>query len=685
MKFADIGVSSKCKKYKTMKHTTKITSKSVEQSGLPTDYKKAISEYIWNGFDANASEIVISVDSNELGFINEFSIKDNGTGINIESIEETFGNFLDSQKIQTFNKDGFVKGKKGKGRYSFGHYSNKATWNTVFKTDNDEYLNYKIEIVKGSLHNFTTSEKIISKTKETGTIVSFESFTKLTSDLIINESFYDFLACEFGWFLYLNKDLGYKIRVNDYEVDYLSIIERTVDFNEVFDDFSFDIKFIRWKKNIGDKYYYYFLNQEKKEVERKHTSFNNKTEDFHHSVYIVSPYFENFKLSNSDSPTLDFDLKDQNDNVFKKLIEFLKNKLSIEEKLFIKEFKAKEIVLKYNRQNIFPLFKDNKYEQLRKDDLENVVKEIYCVQPKIFQGLNVPQSKTIVGFLNLLLDSEQREDILNILDKIVQLSNEERAELSKALNRTKLSSIVSLVRLLENRYNTVQILKKLVFDYEKFTNERDHIQRIIESNYWLFGEQYHLVSADKNFETLLNNYLSFLESGNKEYQKIDSKSRLKRPDIFIARQNEIPDSKSNELTIEENIIVELKRPSVVIGKAQYDQIEEYIRIIIKEPRFSSELRQWKLYLVGKEVDDWIIDRYSSQKAKGQRFLVESVRNYEIYALKWDDLFKIFDIKHRHLIDKLDFKESIIEELSEKGLLDGKDKSYILTEKLITSA
>lgn len=668
-----------------MKHTTKITSKSVEQSGLPTDYKKAISEYIWNGFDANASEIVISVDSNELGFINEFFIKDNGTGINIENIEETFGNFLDSQKIQTFNKDGFVKGKKGKGRYSFGHFSNKAIWNTVFKTQDEEYLNYKIEIVKGSLHNFTTSEKIISKTKETGTTVSFESFTKLTADLIINESFYDFLACEFGWFLYLNKDLGYTIRVNDHEVDYLSIIERTVDFKENFGDFSFDIKFIRWKKNIGDKYYYYFLNQEKKEVERKHTSFNNKTEDFHHSVYVESPYFENFKLSNSDSPTFDFDLKDQNDNVFKKLLEFLKDKLSIEEKLFIKEFKAKEIVIKYNKQNIFPQFKDNKYEQLRKVDLENVVKEIYCVQPKIFQGLNVPQSKTIVGFLNLLLDSEQREDILNILDKIVQLTNDERTELSKALNRTKLTAIVSLVKLLENRYNTVQVLKKLVFDFEKFTNERDHIQKIIESNYWLFGEQYHLVSADKNFETLLNNYLSFLESGNEEYQKIDSKSRLKRPDIFIARQNEIPDSKSNELTIEENIIVELKRPSVVIGKAQYDQIEEYIRIIIKEPRFSSELRQWKLYLVGKEVDDWIIDRYSSQKAKGQRFLVESVRNYEIYALKWDDLFKIFEIKHKHLIDKLDFKESIIEELSEKGLLEEKDKSYILTEKLITSA
>lgn len=668
-----------------MKHTTKITSKSVEQSGLPTDYKKAIAEYIWNGFDANASEIQITVVHNEINFIENFSITDNGTGINLENIEDTFGNFLDSQKIQTFNKDGFVKGKKGKGRYSFGHFSNKAIWNTVFKTDNDEYLNYKIEIVKGSLHNFNTSDKTISRTKETGTTVSFESFTKLTADLIINESFYDFLACEFGWFLYLNKDSGYSIKVNDYEIDYLSIIERAVDFKEVFEDYSFDIKFIRWKKNIGDKYYYYFLNQEKKEVERKHTSFNNKTEDFHHSVYIESPYFENFKLSNSDSPTLDFEIKDQNDIVFKRLLEFLKDKLSIEEKLFIKEFKAKEIIHKFNKQNIFPTFKDNKYEQLRKDDLENVVKEIYCIQPKIFQGLNVHQSKTIVGFLNLLLDSEQREDILNIIDKIVQLSSEERSELSKALNKTKLSAIVSLVKLLENRFSTVQVLKKLIFDYEKFTNERNHIQKVIENNYWLFGEQYHLVSADKNFEILLNNYLSFLEGGNRKFEKIDSTSRLKRPDIFIARKNFIPDSINHELTIEENIIVELKRPSVIIGKSQYDQIEEYIRIIVKEPRFSSELRQWKLFLIGKDVDDWIVDRYESQKSKGQRFLVESVKNYEIYVMKWDDLFRLFDIKHKHLIDKLEFKESIVDVLNDKGLLDDKDRSFLLTQILIDSA
>jgi hypothetical protein len=660
-------------------HTTKITSISVEQSGLPTDYKKAIAEYIWNGFDANATEIHLLIDSNEIGFINEFSITDNGNGINIETIDQTFGHFLDSQKRTTFNKDGFVKGKKGKGRYSFQQYSGKAIWNTTFKSENDEYLNYNIEIKESSLQNFGISDKKIIKKKQTGTTVRFESFNKFTADLIKNASFYDFLACEFGWFLYLNK--SYSLRVNDFEIDYNTIIDKTVVFNKEINDFDFKINFIRWKKNIGDKYYYYFLNEEKVEKERKHTSFNNKTEDFHHSVYIESTYFESFKLSNAKTETLDFDIKDQNDITFKILLSYLKEKLSIEEKLFIKEHKADELINKYRKQNVFPLFKNNPYDNLRKKDLEKVVKEIYCVQPKIFQGLKNTQSKTIIGFLNLLLDSDQRDDILNILDSIIKLSDEERKELSKTLNKTKFSAVVALVKLLENRLNTVLGLKHLVYDLEKFTNERDHIQKIIENNYWLFGEQYHLVSADKNFETLLNNYLSFLEKEKKDFKNIDNNSRLKRPDIFVARKSDIPDSNSDEYMIEENIIVELKRPNVVIGKKQYDQIEEYIRIIIKEPRFSSETRTWKLILIGKSVDEWISDKYESQKGKGKKFLVESVKNYEIYALKWDDLFRTFDIKHKHLINKLEFKNSIIEELKEKGLIMEEENVELITKEI----
>lgn len=664
------------------KHTAKITSKSIEQSGLPADFKKAIAEYIWNGFDANAKIIELNYDTNAVGYINSFSISDDGSGINLGKIDDTFGQFLDSQKTKTFDQNGFVKGKAGKGRFSFTNFCNKAIWETTFKTEKSDFLKYNITISKEKLQDFQTSDNTISISKQTGTTVRFESFHSLTGDLLDSEEFVNFLASEFGWFLFLNKENDYKIKVNGLDIDYWNIIGDFREFEETFGGQTFQISYIRWNKNIGDKYYYYFLNQEQKEVERKHTSFNNKTVDFHHSVYIISDYFDKFQFTKTDQPTLGVNGNNQSDATFKRLISSLNDFIAQEEKSFIRDKKAEKLIEDYNTKKIFPSFKSNSYDQIRKKDLENVVKEIYCIQPKIFQGLKQAQSKTLVGFLNLLLDTEQRENILNILENITDLSDEERKELSETLKKTKISSIVELVNLLEGRFAVINVLKQMVFELEKFTNERDHIQKVVENNYWLFGEQYHLVSADKNFEIALNNYLKFIESNKKDKDKLKSKDKLKRPDIFIARQSDITDPSSDEYTIEENIIVELKRPSVQIGKVQFDQIEEYIRFIINEPKFNSELRTWKLILVGKNVDEWIKDKYESNKAKGKRFLVEAVRNYEIYAMTWDDLFKIFDIRHKHLINKLEFKNSVIEDLESKGIYLDKEKPTELLKKIV---
>lgn len=666
------------------KHTTKLTSKSIESSGLPSDYKKVIAEYIWNGFDANASEINIDFDANQIGYINTFSISDNGTGINIEELDDTFGNFNDSKKANSFSQTGFVKGKKGKGRYSFTAFCNSAIWDTIFKTEKGDFLNYKIGIKKEDSQNYETFDTVISKNSNIGTKVIFENFHSLTGDLLEDDEFVNFLSCEFGWFLYLNKEKEYKININNKAIDYFAVIVNNEDREVKIGDNNFIVSFIQWKEKIGDKYFYYFLNNEKIEVSRRHTSFNNKAIDFHHSIYVQSEYFDKFRLTKKDEPVLDFVEKNQTDEIYKALISILNNEVAEKEKLFIKNEKAEELIIKYNNAKVLPLFKFNPYEQLRKKDLENVIKDLYCIQPKIFQNLTTPQSKTIVGFLNLLLDTEQRENILEIVENVVKLTEEERDDLVKTLRKTKLSHISTLIKFLENRFNVVEILKTLIFKLEDFTNEREHIQKVIEENYWLFGEEYHLVSADQNFEILLNNYLYHLESNNQKpsIEKIETKGKLKRPDILISRKIDVPDFESNEYTIEENIIVELKRPNVIIGKKQFSQIEDYLGFIVNEDRFNSQLRKWKFILVGKKVDSYIEGLYENQKHKGKKFLVQSIGRYEIYAMSWDDIFKVFDNKHKHLINRLDFKSSVIEELEAKGISLTKDASDELTGRAV---
>lgn len=646
-----------------------VTSKSIESSGLPQDFKDAIAEYIWNGFDAKASKIEINYLANDLGYFDHLVIKDNGTGINLETIDQTFGYFLDSQKQSTFDSEGYIKGKIGKGRFSFSLFALNAKWDTIYRTKEGKLFEYQIIIDKKSQNKFSINNKKISKAKSTGTTVVLSEIFKLTSDLLESGEFNSYLQSEFGWFLFLNREKDFQILINGESINYLGIIAEHEEFQNNEGDFTFNINFIRWSCKIGEKYFYHFLNSENKEVGRKHTSFNNKAIDFHHSVYIVSDYFNSFKLTKEDVGVLELDGKNQTDHTFRHLITILNKYLFEKEKSFIKEQQANKLIENYYANGIFPRFKQNSYEIQRKKDLESVVKEIYCVQPKIFQGLRKEQSKTLVGFLNLLLDTDEREKVLEIIEGIIQLSEEERNELTKTLKKTNFSKIIKTIKLLETRFEVVQILKTLVFDLEKYTKERGQLQEIVQDNFWIFGEQYHLVSADENFEIALNNYLHYFENGKKnELHKMDLKEKIKRPDIFLCRFIDVNDKGNTDYFIKENIIVELKRPSIEIGKTQYSQVEDYMRVIINEPRFNSQLREWKFYIVGKSVDEFIKDKYDSQKSKGKKFLVESVKNYDIYALTWDDIFRCFEVKHMNILNSLEFKDSILDDFKSKGIL-----------------
>ena len=102
-------------------------------------------EYIWNGFDADATRVDLTYSTNELGGISEIRICDNGTGINFENIENTFGAFLSSEKRETKNFVDNIHGSKGKGRFSFICFAHYCKWNTVY-TDGKEFYKYSIDM-----------------------------------------------------------------------------------------------------------------------------------------------------------------------------------------------------------------------------------------------------------------------------------------------------------------------------------------------------------------------------------------------------------------------------------------------------------------------------------------------------------------------------------------------------------
>lgn len=662
-----------------MKYKISAYSESVVNAGITADYRQAIAEYIWNGFDAGAQIINLHYLADDLGNLTEFSIIDNGCGINRKSLESTFGAFLYSQKARTFQRTSEIKGRKGKGRFSFHTFATMATWITRYRDDDGLLKQYKINISADDMSNYDVSEEIIipDANASTGTIVTFKNLTNLYKVHLTEASFTEYIAQKFAWFLCLNKFRGYAILLNGIEFDYEYLIGDKDEFSLQIEDSQFDVTYVRWNQNIGDKYYFYMLKGDFAENCKVLTSFNNNTIGFHHSIYVTSVYFDNFLFEKEPNPRLD-NVKNQLDPIYKKLMKELRNRLISYERFFVKEIGAKDLLSKFTKNGSMPIFKNNKYDLERQKDLQEAIKNIYIIQPKIFKGLNIEQEKTLVGFLNLLLDSDERDKIISILDGIVNLSNEEREQLKIVLSSTTISRINRMVNMIYNRHKVIEILRTLVYDLSKFTNERDHIQKIVEQNYWLFGEQFHMVSHDESFENLISKYLCVLDGEDVKSDSIGNEERKRRPDIFMCRQY-IHSYKYSNLR-EDNVIVELKRPSVKIGTTQFRQIEDYRNFIRKEAQFNSQLRTWKFYVVSKEISEEISAKYQAFEHYNKPFLIDVVANFEIYAMSWDDVFKSFELQHNYILEKLGFDKSQIKN-DIPSVLSTKDGVTVLTQEI----
>ena len=662
------------------KQRVTLTNTSI-RSGVTSDAKRAICEYIWNGFDARATLVSVEYETNEIGTVLALRVKDNGEGISRTNLSETFGHYQDSIKKKSFQWSSQVKGHKGKGRYAFNCFASDAKWITVFR-EGETLLRHTISISASENDQFNDhaddgSLQVVHDVN-TGTEVQFNNVT-LDAAFFESDDFVNYLQKEFAVFLKLNEKRECRLEINGRQIDYSSVIAESDTKNLViYDDsngfnHSFSVTFIRWNEKMKENYYVYYLNEEGIERYEETTRLNRKDTGFHHSAYVISPFFEYFtctsKTEEETEPQLSLDFhefratKNEKDRVFKKLRAQVTAWLIEKQKAFISEVGGRELWERYEKSGVVT-FPRNEYEAPLFYELKDTVIGIYSVQPKIFQNLKNDQAKALVGCVKLLLQSDKRDDIITILDGVVRMTDDERHKLAQILESTELSSITKTIELLENRLKTVSSLKAMVFDTSLKAYEVPDVQKVVENAFWLFGEQYNIVTeAEPDFQQALEQYLDKI---NKRVKGI-SKSRInqlkinhpdvnKEMDIFAFRQNK--ESRSIE-----NIVVELKRPSVKLGEVEVSQVKTYMGLIYQEPRFNSPDASWTFVLVGNGFDEsgFIKREIESQKVWGKKNLIQHVddsgQHYDIYVRTWSSIFDDFEIRHKFLLDKLTFKRN----------------------------
>lgn len=632
--------------------------------------KRALIEYIENWIDAWAKNIEINFKINRdlWEYVEEITIKDDWKWINYNDLYRTFEIYWDSQKTKKKHKSD-TSWKDWHWRLTFFVLCTNIEWITTFN-DIDWNKNYSIKMNAWNLQQIDipeSNDKLKITNNNSWTIVTFNNILPNINEWYLNNEFINELYERLAWRLILQ---WVNIYINNYLLSLSDIIELEVDDNieikkeKDWSNINFDIKFIKWKRPMKEEESrYYFLNSKSNEVYKMATSFNRWWDEFYHSIYIKSSYFDNFIYSsnNTNDQIWLFDewLINQHDKVFLNLKKALHIYLWKKRKPFIEKYADYYLEENFDKWNFIEkwdsLIEKHKYELVR-----STFKEIYLIEPKFLSELNQSQLWIFARLIDVVISEGESTKIFDIIDKTLKLSKEDRENFAEILKDIELSNIIKTIDIIKDRFKILSILEEFVFNKDLKANEIKHLQTLISKHYWIFWEEYNLIwSAEIKFEENLRRFLYILrwEKLDKSEVKMNDENKNKEMDIFMCKVDRQSD---NDNTKVKNIIVELKHPNINLSQKEFIQVIWYMTTILKEDKFNWKWYEWRFYLIWNKYDETIKSLLNSWKTHWKDVIhYDSENNYKVYCKTWSDVIEENKTKLNFIKKQLDFKEELI--------------------------
>ena len=100
----------------------------------------------------------------------------------------------------------------------------------------------------------------------------------------------------------------------------------------------------------------------------------------------------------------------------------------------------------------------------------------------------------------------------------------------------------------------------------------------------------------------------------------------------------------------ENLVIELKKPTVDAGIKEKGQIEGYAARVANDARFPKDKTRWKFYLITKEIKPEL-EPLINQKHRKYGHVSEG-DNFDVYVLRWGDIITDAKLRHEFIKEKL---------------------------------
>lgn len=218
---------------------------------------------------------------------------------------------------------------------------------------------------------------------------------------------------------------------------------------------------------------------------------------------------------------------------------------------------------------------------------------------------------------------------------MLRLPKRKQKELAVLLDETDLSAIISAATMIADRLKFLHGLRIILFDHEakQRLKERSQLHKMLESNTWIFGEEYNLWASDRELTTVLR--------AHKE--RLDPELIIDEPVKLLTRKRGIVDlmlsrsQKRHRADDYEHLVIELKAPKVTLSSKELTQIKDYALSVSRDPRYHRVAGvRWHFWLVSDKYDDFVQSEIASGPDPDRR-LVNRGPNFSVGVKTWGEI------------------------------------------------
>ncbi|OQQ13132.1 DNA mismatch repair protein [Streptomyces sp. M41(2017)] len=583
----------------------------------------AVAELVWNALDANATKVDIRFQRSALGAITEIVVTDNGHGMTPDRAHESFyryGETWKAGKTHTQDNTRILHGRNGEGRLFAFALGDQLTWDSAALVD-DTLVGVR---ASGDADHATIWQVVETEPdrEEPGTTVRIRVPEEKSLRYLEHDDAVPNLTAKLAFYLRAYPDVtvtyeGRRLDPADIIVGEPVDLPLALPEEDSDDGPSAVVTVVEWNRRMSDRKMLI--------CNADGIALYEEGKDWSDSIVSFTPYLRSDRFNNltvDDLHMMPMTHAALLDAAAKAVREYLALRGAQISAAVVRQLKD---------EGIYP------YQEGPTTGTKTIERQTFDVVVTVAREALPSRGmarRLSVDLIRTALESNPG-DLHDILEKVLALSLDDRRHLKNLLHSTDLAHVISAATEVTNRLDVIGGLRKILADdaLRREFREVDQLHPMIAQNLWMFGDDWAWARTEVGLTNVLQAHLDELgEDVVLENQLVATQpdGRRGRVDILMFRSRRDEDST-------ERLVIELKRPTVKVGKKELDQIKGYARAIVDNPQYRGvEGCKWRFYLITYDYSEKVLrDIRQKDKPAG---LLDDQDEYEVWVKSWAEIF-----------------------------------------------